>query len=49
MVLSDASGKTVLTQNINGNADINISHLPAGLYYAKNLATGAVKKVVIER
>ena len=49
MVLSDASGKTVLTQNINGNADINIHDLQAGIYFLKSQITGEEKKILIER
>jgi hypothetical protein len=49
MVLSDASGKIVLTQNINGNADINIHGLQPGIYFLKNQITGEEKKVLIER
>jgi len=49
MVLSDASGKIVLTQNINGNADINIHGLQPGMYFLKSEITGEEKKVLIER
>ena len=47
--LTDAFGKTIFTQTITGSADINISYLPAGVYYAKNLSTGDVKKIIIEK
>jgi len=47
--LTDASGKTVLTQAITGNADINTSGLQPGIYFLKNQTTGEVRKVVIER
>jgi len=49
VVLSDASGKIVLTEDINGNADINVNTLQPGIYFVKNQITGEVRKVVIER
>ena len=49
MVLSDASGKIVLTQNINGNADLNIHGLQPGIYFLTDQTTGEARKVVIER
>jgi len=49
IALSDISGKIVLTQNISGNADINVTNLQPGIYFLKNQITGEVKKVVIER
>jgi Leucine-rich repeat (LRR) protein len=47
--LTNQSGNILLTKIIDGNGMINVSALPAGLYYLKNTATGEVKKVVIER
>jgi hypothetical protein len=47
--LTSALGITVLTQTVTGKDDIDVSHLPGGLYYVKNHATGEVKQVVIER
>jgi hypothetical protein len=49
VILNDASGKIVLTQNINGSADININGLQPGTYFLKNQITGEARKVVIER
>ena len=47
--LTDEWGKILMTKKINGNGSINISALPAGIYYLKNLTTFKVKKVVIVR
>jgi uncharacterized delta-60 repeat protein len=47
--LLDLSGKILLTQNISGSGLINVSHLPTGLYFLKNNATGKIYKVVIAR
>lgn len=47
--LTNQSGKLVLTKIINGNGEINVSHLPAGLYYLKNNETGFVQKVIITK
>ncbi len=49
VTLTNASGKTTLTQTISGNADINISNLQPGIYFLKNQTTGEVRKVVMER
>jgi len=46
-ILTNQSGKIILTKKINGNDEINVSHLPAGLYYLKNNETGAVQKIMI--
>jgi hypothetical protein len=48
-VLMDEYGKILITQKINGSGSINVSALPAGIYYLKNLTTSEVKKVVIIR
>jgi len=47
--LLNQSGKILLTKNVNGNGEINVTNLAAGLYYLKNNSTGAVQKVIIER
>src|SRR6266542_1366156 len=47
--LLDQSGKILLTKSINGNGEINVTNLAAGLYYLKNNSTSAVQKVVIAR
>jgi len=44
ITVTDASGKIVLTQNINGNADINIHGLQPGIYFLKNQITGEEKR-----
>lgn len=49
ITLTDQSGKAIFTKIINGKAEMNISHLPAGLYYLKNNETGEVQKVVITK
>ncbi len=49
VTVTDASGKTVLRQTVIGKEDINISRLPAGLYYIKNEVTGEVRKVMLEK
>jgi len=47
VTLTNQSGKIILTKTINNNGEINVSHLPAGLYYVKNNETGEVQKVII--
>ncbi len=47
-VLTNQSGKTVLTKIINGNGQISVAHLPAGIYYLQNTATGAKQKIAVE-
>ena len=49
ITLTDQQGKTILTKTINGNGIINITQLPAGLYYVKNYATGEIKKILISK
>jgi hypothetical protein len=49
VTLTDQQGKTILTKTINGNEAINVSHLPAALYYLKNNATGVVQKIMIAK
>jgi len=46
-ILTNQSGKVLLTKAITGKGEINIAQLPAGLYYVKNTATGVVQKVVV--
>ena len=45
--LINAEGKLVASKMINGNGEINVSHLPAGLYYLKNNSTGETEKVIV--
>lgn len=47
--LSDHSGNILLTKSINGNGVINIAHLPAGIYYLKDLKTNKAEKIIISR
>jgi hypothetical protein len=47
--LTDQSGKIILTKTINGNGEIYVSHLPAGLYYLKNHVTGAMQSVMVTK
>jgi len=48
-MLTNQSGKSVLTKTINGSADINVANLPAGIYYLTNTATKVTQKVVITK
>lgn len=48
-VLTDQTGKKLLSKEIENSAVINIAHLPAGLYYLKNNNTGITKKIIITR
>jgi len=47
--LIDQSGKIFAVTSINGKGIINVSGIPAGLYYLKNNSTGSVQKIVIAR
>ena len=47
--LINQAGKILLTKTIHVTGMINVTNLPAGLYYLKNMQTGEVKKVVISR
>ncbi|MEP6846455.1 MAG: T9SS type A sorting domain-containing protein [Panacibacter sp.] len=47
--LTNQSGKILLSKTISGNGEINVAHLPAGLYYLKNNETGEVQKVIIAK
>ena len=47
--LANQSGKILLTKTVNGKGEINVSQLPAGLYYLKNATTGELQKVVIKK
>lgn len=49
ITITSQSGKTLLTQHIENTGSINIAHLPAGIYYVKNNATGMVQKLVISQ
>ena len=48
-VLSDQSGRRLLTKTINGNSDLNVAAIPAGTYYLSNTTTGTTQKVVITK
>jgi len=45
--LTNPSGKIILTKIINGNGEINVAHLPAGIYYLKDNETGTTQKIMI--
>lgn len=47
--LINENGNIIITKNISKTGTINISSLPAGLYYLKNNSTGFVQKVVITK
>jgi len=47
--LLNQAGKILLTKSINGNGEINVANLAAGLYYLRNNATGAVHKVIVAK
>jgi len=48
-VLTDQSGKIVLTKTIHGNEVINVTAISSGLYFLKNIETGDVHKIIISR
>src|SRR6266540_1580324 len=43
--LTDQSGKIIITKTIEGSGIINVTALPASLYYLKNNETGETQKV----
>jgi hypothetical protein len=45
----DQNGKILLTREINGTGNIDVSGMPAGLYYVKNNNNGTVRKILITR
>lgn len=45
--LTNAQGKLISTQTINGTGILRVAYLPAGVYYLKNTATGAAKQVTV--
>jgi hypothetical protein len=47
--LTDQSGKIILIKAITNQSEINVAHLPAGLYYVKNNEPGVVQKILISR
>jgi hypothetical protein len=49
LVLTDLTGRTFLNKTINTEGTIDGSHLTAGVYYLKNINTGAIKKLVITK
>jgi hypothetical protein len=48
-VLADGYGKKIITQTINGNGSIDVSSLPSGIYFLKNVTTSEVKKIIVAR
>ena len=49
LMLANAAGKVVLSKRITNSGDINIAHLPVGVYYLKNGNTNESKKVLIQK
>lgn len=49
IILTDQTGKILLTKTIEGTGKINIANLPTGLYYLKNNKTGEVQKIMINK
>src|SRR6266496_34291 len=47
--LLNQSGKILLTKSINGNGEINVANLAAGLYYLRNNATDTAQKVIVAK
>jgi len=47
VVLTDQSGKTVLTKTADDNIELNVAHLSSGTYYLTNITIGAMQKIVI--
>jgi hypothetical protein len=48
-VLADQNGKLLLEQKIDHSGSIDVSSLPNGIYYIKNLTTSDVQKILIAR
>ena len=48
-LLTDQSGKILLTKTITNKGEMNVANLIAGLYYLKNNETGKVQKIIISR
>ena len=48
-VLTDLSGKRMLSKTINGNGDLNVANIPSGTYYLTNITTASTQKVIITR
>lgn len=47
--LSDQNGKLILTKTITNSGDIDVSKLPAGVYFLVNKSSGVSQKVVIRK
>jgi hypothetical protein len=47
--LTNQSGEIIFTRTINGNGEINVSHLSAGLYYLRNNETRVAQKIIITK
>ncbi|WP_170971162.1 T9SS type A sorting domain-containing protein [Ilyomonas limi] len=48
-ILTDQSGKRLLTKTIEGNGDLNVANVPAGAYYITNATTKTTQKIVITK
>jgi hypothetical protein len=47
VVLTDKSGKQVLTQTVENNDIINVANIPAGTYFLKNSSGNQTEKIMI--
>ena len=47
--LTDQSGKVIFTNEINGEGKIDVSKLPAGLYFLRNDVTGVTQKIMVAK
>ncbi len=45
--LTSGDGKTVLSRTLNGNGEMDVSRLAAGVYYLQNATTNEQKKILI--
>jgi len=48
-ILSDQSGKRMLSKTMDGNGELNVAAIPAGTYYLTNPKTGATQKIIITK
>ena len=45
----DQSGRIILAKSVEGKGSIDVSKLPAGIYYLKNTETGEIQKIVVSK
>lgn len=48
-ILTDQTGRILLTKTIHGNEVINITAMSSGLYFLKNIETGDVQRIIISK